>query len=478
MPEDDELRALLADGCLHRRAEPNFLLGRILLSPSSNSSVLPFHADLPESILFASNHALLKSFVGRKVPNRDILFSVLGLGRIRDFLPTQGRMSGVYSDKAVPIYVFSFNFLYYCFVFTILQKIGNPMFVWISHCHGLFFRYLTWSVSFFLLWFSIWGRGTQLSRNVMEKKWNQIVGLKRIFVFCRVSIVFCRGIRISLIMFDVFLVGLAAAQSLQTRPLFKQTQDLNTPLPLHGHHDGIVQICGWKCDRVHRKKRHFGQSWRTQNQHRCKLSLYRLSQIPIFVRLLSLRLSTFVFTVVKSTTASYLKKLQCLSSDCTRHHRHAPCGFWVPRNERKWTPRITSKCATALGRLSSTKQSSLGLGSVDLHAMMVHIFAGLTTVLPCSCNMPLLVGYPQFVSEAFSVHLERKQMGKFCKNLVSCVKLYMKHIKGSTIFLKLHRQFASWRLSEQHSSVQFLVGCHCGSPARFSHFWKIVSNWS
>ena len=45
------------------------------------------------------------------------------------------------------------------------------------------FRYLSWSVSFFLLWFSIWGRGTQLSRNVMGKKWNKIVGLKRIFCF-------------------------------------------------------------------------------------------------------------------------------------------------------------------------------------------------------------------------------------------------------------------------------------------------------
>ena len=40
-----------------------------------------------------------------------------------------------------------------------------------------------YKVSFFLLWFSIWGRGTQLSRNVMGKKWNQIVGLKRIFCF-------------------------------------------------------------------------------------------------------------------------------------------------------------------------------------------------------------------------------------------------------------------------------------------------------
>ena len=70
----------------------------------------------------------------------------------------------------------------------------------LSHWHGLFFLYLTWSVSFFLLWLSIWGRGTQLSRNVMGKKWNQIVGLKRFFASCPVSIVFCPGIRISLIM--------------------------------------------------------------------------------------------------------------------------------------------------------------------------------------------------------------------------------------------------------------------------------------
>ena len=70
----------------------------------------------------------------------------------------------------------------------------------LSHCHGLFFRYLTWSVSSLLLWLSIWGRGTQLSRNVMGKKWNQVVGLKGFFASCPVSIVFCRGIRISLIM--------------------------------------------------------------------------------------------------------------------------------------------------------------------------------------------------------------------------------------------------------------------------------------
>ena len=62
-------------------------------------------------------------------------------------------------------------------------SISFPYRLALSHCHGLFFRYLTWSVSFFLLWFSIWGRGTQLSRNVMGKKWNQIVGIKRIFCF-------------------------------------------------------------------------------------------------------------------------------------------------------------------------------------------------------------------------------------------------------------------------------------------------------
>ena len=61
--------------------------------------------------------------------------------------------------------------------------ISFPYRLAVSHFHGLFFRYLTRSVSFFLLWFSIWGRGTQLSRNVMGKKWNRIVGLKRIFCF-------------------------------------------------------------------------------------------------------------------------------------------------------------------------------------------------------------------------------------------------------------------------------------------------------
>ena len=81
--------------------------------------------------------------------------------------------------------------------------------------------------------------------------------------------------------------------------------------------------------------------------------------------------------------------------------------------------------------------------------------------------MPLLIGFSHFVSEAFSSHLELKQMDKFFKNQGFVRETYQ---GKRNFFFNLHRQFASWLLSEQHSEVEFLVGCHCGSPARFSHF--------
>ena len=56
------------------------------------------------------------------------------------------------------------------------------------------FRYLTWSVSFFLLRLSIWGGGTQLSRNDMRKKVKPNCRLKKIFFLSRLNF-FCRGIR-------------------------------------------------------------------------------------------------------------------------------------------------------------------------------------------------------------------------------------------------------------------------------------------
>ena len=78
--------------------------------------------------------------------------------------------------------------------------ISFPYRLALSHCHGLFFRYLTWSDSFFLLWLSIWQGAHSCLETSWENSETKSLVIKDFFVFCPVSIVFCRGIRISLIM--------------------------------------------------------------------------------------------------------------------------------------------------------------------------------------------------------------------------------------------------------------------------------------
>ena len=106
--------------------------------------------------------------------------------------------------------------------------------------------------------------------------------------------------------------------------------------------------------------------------------LYRLSQILIFVLLLTLRLYNFefVFTVVKSTMPSY-QKLQCR---LTAPYILVACDGGLHRKKMNTDDHL-SMCNCS-GGLSSTKQSSSG--SVNIICMvhnrwLAELFSGYET---------------------------------------------------------------------------------------------------
>ena len=77
--------------------------------------------------------------------------------------------------------------------------ISFPYRLALGHCDGLFFRCLTWSVSFFFFDCPSEEGAHSCLETSWEKSETKSSVKNEFFVFCPVSIVFCRGIRISLI---------------------------------------------------------------------------------------------------------------------------------------------------------------------------------------------------------------------------------------------------------------------------------------